>query len=107
MDFRDDTESLAAKCKEYEKELERLRKENEQQKEELYKAKKALSDKDTLLEQQTRKRTVEKQELNDLRELIFALTNDAGERGPARNRAPRSRITPRRSMSCSAGIRPG
>lgn len=27
VDFRDDTESLAAQCKEYEKELERLRKE--------------------------------------------------------------------------------
>lgn len=79
VDFKDNTESLAAQCKEYEKELERLRKENEQQKEELYKAKKALSDKDTLLEKQANKRTVEKQELNDLRELIFALTNDAGE----------------------------
>lgn len=83
VDFKDNTESLAAQCKEYEKELERLREENEQQKEELYKAKKALSDKDTLLEQQTRKRTVEKQELNDLRELIFALTNDAGEERPS------------------------
>lgn len=82
VDFKDDSESLAAQCKEYEKELERLRKENEQQKEELYKAKKALSDKDTLLEQQTSKRTAEKQELNDLRELIFALTNDAGEEKP-------------------------
>lgn len=37
VDFKDDSESLAAQCKEYEKELERLRKENEQQKEELYK----------------------------------------------------------------------
>lgn len=83
VDFKDDSESLATQCKEYEKELERLRKENEQQKEELYKAKKALSDKDTLLEQQTSKRTVEKQELNDLRELIFALTNDAGEEKPS------------------------
>ena len=56
---------------------------NEQQKEELYKAEKALSDKDTLLEKQANKRTVEKQELNDLRELIFALTNDAGEEKPS------------------------
>lgn len=82
VDFKDNTESLAAQCKEYEKELERLRKENEQQKEELYKTKKELSDKDTLLEKQANKRTVEKQELNDLRELIFALTNDAGEEKP-------------------------
>lgn len=83
VDFKDDSESLAAQCKEYEKELERLRKENEQQKEELYKTKKALSDKDTILEKQANKRTVEKQELNDLRELIFALTNDAGEEKPS------------------------
>ncbi len=83
VDFKDNTESLAAQCKEYEKELERLRKENEQQKEELYKTKKALSDKDALLEKQANKRTVEKQELNDLRELIFALTNDAGEEKPS------------------------
>lgn len=79
VDFKDDTESLAAQCKEYEKELERLRKENEQQKEELYKTEKALADKNILLEKQANKRSVEKQELNDLRELIFALTNDAGE----------------------------
>lgn len=79
VDFKDDTESLAAQCKKYEKELERLRKENEQQKEELYKTEKALADKNTLLEKQANKRSVEKQELNDLRELIFALTNDAGE----------------------------
>ena len=79
VDFRNDTESLAAQCKEYEKELERLRKENEQQKEELYKTEKALADKNTILEKQANKRSVEKQELNDLRELIFALTNDAGE----------------------------
>ncbi len=71
VDFRNDTESLAAQCKEYEKELERLRKENEQQKEELYKTEKALADKNTLLEKQANKRSVEKQELNDLRELIF------------------------------------
>ena len=83
VDFKDDSESLAAQCKEYEKELERLRKENEQQNEELYKTKKALSDKDTILEKQANKRTVEKQELNDLRELIFALTNDAGEEKPS------------------------
>lgn len=83
VDFKDDTESLAEKCKEYEKELERLRKENEQRKEELYKAEKALADKNTLLEKQTEKRSVEKQELNDLRELIFALTNDAGEERPS------------------------
>ena len=83
VDFKDDSESLAAQCKEYEKELERLQKENEQQKEELYKTKKALSDKDTILEKQANKRTVEKQELNDLRELIFALTNDAGEEKPS------------------------
>lgn len=83
VDFKDDSESLAAQCKEYEKELERLRKENEQQKEELYKAEKALADKNTLLEKQTEKRSVEKQELNDLRELIFALTNDAGEERPS------------------------
>lgn len=83
VDFKDDTESLAAKCKEYERELERLRKENEQRKEELYKAEKALADKNTLLEKQTEKRSVEKQELNDLRELIFALTNDAGEERPS------------------------
>lgn len=83
VDFKDDTESLAAQCKEYEKELERLRKENEQQKEELYKTKKALSDKDAIIEKQANKRTVEKQELNDLRELIFALTNDAGEEKPS------------------------
>lgn len=79
VDFKDDTESLETKCKEYERELEKLRKENEQRKEELYKAEKALADKNTLLEKQTEKRSVEKQELNDLRELIFALTNDAGE----------------------------
>ena len=79
VDFKDDTESLAAKCKEYGKELERLRKENAQQKEELYKTEKALADKNILLEKQANKRSVEKQELNDLRELIFALTNDAGE----------------------------
>ena len=83
VDFKDDTESLAEKCKEYEKELKRLRKENEQRKEELYKAEKALADKNTLLEKQTEKRSVEKQELNDLRELIFALTNDAGEERPS------------------------
>jgi len=83
VDFKDNTESLAAQCKEYEKELERLRKENEQQKEELYKTKKALSDKDAIIEKQANKRTVEKQELNDLRELIFALTNDAGEEKPS------------------------
>ena len=43
----------------------------------------AQSDKNTLLEKQANKRSVEKQELNDLRELIFALTNDAGEEKPS------------------------
>lgn len=73
----DDTETLKEQCKAYERQIEKLKAETEKQKQELYQAQKALTEASAKSEKQAKTQAAEKQELNDLRELVFALTNDA------------------------------
>ena len=78
IDFpADDTETLKEQCKAYERQIEKLKAETEKQKQELYQAQKALTEASAKSEKQAKVQAAEKQELNDLRELVFALTNDA------------------------------
>lgn len=78
IDFpADDTEELKEQCKAYQQQIEKLKAENEKQKQELYQVQKALADAGVQSEKQANVQAAEKQELNDLRELVFALTNDA------------------------------
>lgn len=78
IDFpADDTETLKEQCKAYERQIEKLKAETEKQKQELYQAQKALTEASAKSEKQAKTQAAEKQELNDLRELVFALTNDA------------------------------
>lgn len=78
IDFpADDAEVLKEQCKAYERQIEKLKAETERQKQELYQVQKALTDVGAKSEKQAKTQAAEKQELNDLRELVFALTNDA------------------------------
>lgn len=73
----DDTEALKEQCKAYEQQIEKLKAESDKQKQELYQVQKALTNAGAKSEKQAKTQAAEKQELNDLRELVFALTNDA------------------------------
>ena len=76
-DTKDECDALRAKCDAYEAEIEKLKNKYEKNKQGLYKAEKTISELTTAIEKASVEHEKEKQELNDLRELVFALTNDA------------------------------
>lgn len=76
-DTKDECDALRAKCDTYEAEIEKLKNKDEKNKQGLYKAEKTISELTTAIEKASVEHEKEKQELNDLRELVFALTNDA------------------------------
>lgn len=76
-DAKDECDALRAKCDAYEAEIENLKSKDEKNKQALYKAEKTIGELTTAIEKTSAEHEKEKQELNDLRELVFALTNDA------------------------------
>lgn len=72
---------LKAQCDAYESELEQLKAECEKKRQAVYKADKTIAELENQIEKDTSERQKEKQELNDLRELVYALTNDAASDG--------------------------
>lgn len=95
IDFPDSTDGnkdkqeiaqLKAQCNAYELELEQLKAECEKKRQAVYKADKTIAELKSQIEEDASERQKEKQELNDLRELIYILTNDAAsdEKEPAK-----------------------
>lgn len=86
-DDKQEIANLKAQCNAYESELEQLKAECEKRKQAIYKANKAIAELKSRIEEDASERQKEKQELNDLRELVYALTNDAAsdEKEPARS----------------------
>lgn len=75
-DTKDESDTLRAKCDAYEVEIAKLKSKDEKSKQALYRAEKTIGELTAAIEKASAEHEKEKQELNDLRELVFALTND-------------------------------